>query len=124
MINSTSINEVHYSVKYIEVVDCPPHNKIVKARTADDGLRAVGQAHTRLGAPDPRKDSHGGIYFRIQRQIKAYKKDDASPKRVKPVPIIIIIFIAAQALGDTRSEEEMAITNMITNTFFFLLRPG
>jgi hypothetical protein len=43
---------------------------------------------------------------------------------VKPVPIIIIIFIAAQEFGDTRSEEEMAISDMITITFFFILRPG
>jgi hypothetical protein len=102
----------------------PPHYKHVKARTAEDGLRAVGPAHARLGGPDPRKDSHGGIDFRIQRQIKAYKKDDAPSKRVKPVPIIIIIFIAAQAFGDTRSEEEMAIVDMITIAFFFLLHPG
>jgi hypothetical protein len=51
-----------------------PFHKPVKARTVEDGLRAVGQAHARLGAPDLRKDLHGGIYFRIQRQIKAYKK--------------------------------------------------
>jgi hypothetical protein len=37
----------------------PRHNP-VKARTVEDGLRAVGQAHARLGGPDPRKDSHGG----------------------------------------------------------------
>jgi hypothetical protein len=43
---------------------------------------------------------------------------------VKPVPIIIIIFIAAQAFGDTRSEEEMAIADMITIAFFFLLLSG
>jgi G:T-mismatch repair DNA endonuclease (very short patch repair protein) len=101
-----------------------PRHKPVKARTVEDGLRSVGQAHARLGGPDPRKDSHGGIDFRIQRQIKAYKKDDAPPKRVKPVPILIVIFIAAQAFGDTRSDKEMAIAYMITIAFFFLLRPG
>jgi hypothetical protein len=68
--------------------------------------------------------SHGGIYFWIQRQIKAYKKNDAPPKRMKPVPIIVIIFVAAQAFGDTRLEEEIAIADMITIAFFFLLRPG
>jgi hypothetical protein len=90
----------------------------------EDGLRAVGQVHAQLRPPDPRKDSHDGIYFWIQRQIKAYKKDDAPPKCVKPVPIIIIIFIAAQAFGDTCSEEEMTIADIITIAFFFLLRPG
>jgi hypothetical protein len=101
-----------------------PRHKPVKARAVEDGLRAVGQEHARLGALDPRKDSHGGIDFRIKRQIKAYTKDDAPPKRVKPVPILIIIFIAAQAFGDTRSDEDMAIADMITIAFFFLLRPG
>jgi hypothetical protein len=111
-------------VKGIGLDACPPLHKPIKDRTVEDGLCAVGQAHTRLGAPDPRKDSHGGIDFWIQRQIKAYKKDDAPPKRVKPVSIIIIIFIAAQAFGDARSEEEMAIADIITITFFFLLHPG
>jgi hypothetical protein len=43
-----------------------PLQNAIKARTAEDALRAVGQAHARLGAPDPRKDHHGGIDFRIE----------------------------------------------------------
>jgi hypothetical protein len=109
-----------FSANDIEMDGCPPRHKPVKARTVEDGLRAVGQAHARLGAPDPRKDSHGGIDF----QIKAYKKYDAPPKRVKPVPILIIILFASQVFGDTRSDEDMAIADMITIDFFLLLRPG
>jgi hypothetical protein len=90
-----------------------------------DGLREVGQAYARLGGGAyPRKDAHISIYFRIQRQTKAYKKDDSPLKRVKSVPIITIIFIIYQSVGDTHSEEEMAITDMITIAFFLLLRPG
>jgi hypothetical protein len=89
----------------------------------EDDIRAVGQVFARLGAPDPRKDAHGGIDFLIQRQIKAYKKDDDPPRRVKPIPIPIIIVIVAQTFGDTRSDEEMAIADMIVIAFF-LLRPG
>jgi hypothetical protein len=85
----------------------------------------LGQAYTQLPPPDPCKDSRGGIDFRIQHQIKAYKKDDSPPKCVKPAPIIIIIIIfIAHSFGDTHLEEEMAIADMITITFFFLLRPG
>jgi hypothetical protein len=102
----------------------PPRNNPIKDRTVEDGIRAVGQAFARLGPPDPRKDAHGGIDFWIQQQIKAYKKDDAPPRRVKPIPITIIFFIVAQALGSTRSDEEMAIVDMIVIAFFFLLRPG
>jgi hypothetical protein len=102
-----------------------PRNKPFKAITVEDGIRAVDQAYARLGYPDPRKDSHGGIDFWVQRQIKAYKRDDTPPKCVKPVPtIIIIIFITAQAFGDTRSEEEIVIADMIAIAFFFLLCPG
>jgi hypothetical protein len=102
----------------------PPPNNPVKARTVEDSIRAVGQAFARLGAPDPRKDAHGNIDFRIQRQIKAYKKDDVPPRRVKSVPITIISFIVAQAFGATRSDEEMAVADMMVIAFFFLLRRG
>jgi hypothetical protein len=42
---------------------------------------------------------------------------------LKPVPIIILIFIVAQTFGDTRDVAEMAIVDMIVVAFFFLLRP-
>jgi hypothetical protein len=90
----------------------------------EDGLRAVGQAHARLGGPDPRKDSHGDIDFWIQRQIKAYTKVDSPSRRLKPVPIFIIIFIMAEAFGYARTDAEMAIADMITIAFFLLLQPS
>jgi hypothetical protein len=90
----------------------------------EDGIRAVVQTHAPVGAPDPRKYAHGGIDFRIQHQIKAYKKDDAPSLRVKPVSVIIIIFSVAQAYGDTREVAVMAIAEMIVIAFFYLLRPG
>jgi hypothetical protein len=101
---------------------CLAPRKHVKSRTVEDGIRAVGQAHARLGSLDPRKDARGGIYLRIQHQIKAYKKDDAPPLRVKPVPIIIII--VAQAYGDMREVAKMAIANMSVIAFFYFLCPG
>jgi hypothetical protein len=90
----------------------------------EDALRAVGQAHARLGGDDPRKDNFGGIDFRIQLQIKSYHKVDDPPRRVKPIPITIIIYILAQAFGVARNEEDLSIADMITIAFFFLLRPG
>jgi hypothetical protein len=90
----------------------------------ENGICAGGQKKTRLGGPYPRKDAHSGIDFRIQRKIQAYNKDDAPPRRVKPVPIIIIIFIVAQAFRDTWFVDEMAISDMIMISFFFLLQPG
>jgi hypothetical protein len=84
----------------------------------------VGQAHARLGAPDPRKDHHGGIDFRIQRQIKAYAKTDDPPRRVKPVPIIIVVYILQLAYDAARGVADTAIADMICITFVFLLHPG
>jgi hypothetical protein len=78
-----------FGERYCDGRLAPLHNA-VKSRTVEDILRAVSQAHARLGAPDPRKDHHGGIDFRIQRQIKAYAKP---LRRVKLVPIIIIVYI-------------------------------
>jgi hypothetical protein len=101
-----------------------PLKNPVKARTVEDALRAVGQAHARLGAPDPRRDTFGGIDFRIQRQIKSYHKVDDPPRRVKPIPITIIVYIMSSAFGRERNEEDLAIADMITIAFFFLLRPG
>jgi hypothetical protein len=102
----------------------PPLKNAIKVRTVEDALRAIVQAHARLGAPDPRKDSHGGIDFRIQRQISSYKRVDRPPCRVKPIPIIIIMYILAQAYDNHRSDSDLAIADTIVIAFFFLLRPG
>jgi hypothetical protein len=90
----------------------------------EDALHAIGQTFARLGSPDIRKDAFGDIDFRIGRQIRAYKKEDSPPKRVKPIPILIVIFVLAQAYGLTRDEGSKAIGDMITIAFFYLLRPG
>jgi hypothetical protein len=104
--------------------DCPPVTSPPKLELWRTDYAQWFRRTPDWGGAYLRKDAHGGIDFRIQRQIKAYNKDDAPPKRVKPVPIIIIIFIIAQAYGDTHSEEEMAIADIITITFSFLLRLG
>jgi hypothetical protein len=101
-----------------------PRHNAVRARTVEDALRAIGQAFARVGSPDVRKNVYGDIDFRIQRQIRAYKREDSPPKRVKPIPIVIILYILAQAYGITRHDDTQAIADMITIAFFFLLRPG
>jgi hypothetical protein len=99
------------------------HNA-VRAGTVEDALRAIGQAFVRVGSPDARKNIYGDIDFRIQRQIRAYKREDSPPKRVKPIPIVIIIYILVQEYGITRHEDTQVIADMINIAFFFLLRPG
>jgi hypothetical protein len=90
----------------------------------EDTLRAIGQTFARLGSPDIRKDAFGDIDFRVGRQTRAYKKEDSPPKRVKPIPILILTLILAQAYGRTRDDGSIAIADMITIAFFYLLRPG
>jgi hypothetical protein len=90
-----------------------PKQHSAKSRTVEDALRDVGQAHARLGPPDPRKDHHGKIDFRIQRDIKAYEKSDNPPRRVKPIPMSVILYILEQAYGDSRTLANTAIADMI-----------
>jgi hypothetical protein len=99
------------------------HNTI-KYHTVEDAVRAVGQAHARLGGVERCKDHHGGIDVCIQRQIKAYAKTDDPLRRVKPVPIIGIVYILHMAYDASREVVAMAIANLICIAFFFILRPG
>lgn len=95
----------------------------VRARTAEDYLRFIGQTFQSVGSPDPRLNVFGKIDFRISRMISAWKKQDPPPNRVKPVPLRVIrsISFIAQASSDPLV---IAISDMIAIAFFFLLRPG
>ena len=101
-----------------------PSNNTARSRTVEGALRAVGQKFTSLGAWDIRKDATGAIDFRLQRMLKAYKRQDLPPTRVKPLPITIVLFLLQRAYGRDRYEDRMAIADMICVAFFFLLRPG
>jgi hypothetical protein len=93
--------------------------------TVEDAVRAVGQAFTHLGDPDIRKDLFGEIDFRISRLFTCYKKEDSPPSRLKPVPIIIVMFILSHDNADTTiPEDRRAIADLICIAFYFLLWPG
>jgi hypothetical protein len=80
--------------------------------------------HSPDGSPDIRKDVFGNIYFWSSHRIRAYKKEDSPPKWVKPIPIIIIIFLLAQAYGQERDDGAVAIADIITITIYYLLHAG
>jgi hypothetical protein len=101
-----------------------PSGQPVRAGTVEDALRAVGQTFASLGAKDIRKDSVGNIDFRIQRQLRSYRKEDPSPSRVKPIPIQVIHAVLHRAYGPHGSTASQAIADMIVIAFFYLLRPG
>ena len=100
-----------------------PHNKQVRGRTVEGALRSIGQTLASLGAQDPRLTCTGGIDFRIQRMIAAYKKQDPPPARVKPIPLAALRHIVSIAAA-SQSPRLLASAQMITLAFFFLLRPG
>jgi hypothetical protein len=82
-----------------------PSSKCVQSHTVEDTLREVGQMFARLGGADARKDFSGEIDFRIRRQLRAYKKEDSPPSIVKPVSILIIVYILNIAHGVDRKDD-------------------
>jgi hypothetical protein len=52
------------------------------------------------------------------------RKKIPPPSRVKPISILIIVYILNLAHGTCRKDDEQAIGDMIAIAFFFLLRPG
>ena len=65
----------------------------------------------------------GKIDFRLQRQLAAYTKEDPPPNRVKPVPVSVIQLVP-YAVHASNEDGNLAIADMISLAFFFLLRPG
>jgi hypothetical protein len=100
-----------------------PSRNAVCYGTVEDTFRAVDQAFIQLGETDVRKDTFGELDFRLTQQFRCYKKED-SPSRVKPSPILIIIFIFTQAYSSTSLPDRQAMTDIDTITFYFLLHPG
>lgn len=100
-----------------------PSRHRVRSRTVEDAVRSVGQTFATVGSPDPRLNYVGKIDFRIQRQLSCYSKQDPPPNRVKPIPVPILMNILANALAAAHVFQ-IAVADMITLAFFFLLRPG
>jgi hypothetical protein len=89
----------------------------------ENALRAIGQTLATLGLPDPRLMQNGKLDLRLQRQLKAYKKQDPPPTRVKPIPLPIIAH-AAHLCYLANTPQSMAVADMLILGFYFLLRPG
>ena len=92
--------------------------RTVRSRTVENALRSIGQTLAAMGSPDPRYTSTGKIDFRLQRMLAAYRKIDAPPMRVKPIPVPILQHIMHQASW-APSDFALAQANMICLAFFF-----
>jgi hypothetical protein len=100
-----------------------PSGHPVRARTAEDAVRSVGQAFSSLGAPDPRLNHIGQMDFRLQRTIAGWRKLDSPPTQKKPVPRRVLLKASRLALLRGRPRD-LAIMDLMWMGFFFLLRPG
>ena len=82
----------------------------------------MGQAHARLGAPDPRLTLNN-LDFRLGSLLQSWKKDDPPPQRVKPLPLPVLSQVWTIAQGEDTPLTSAAASCLIAG-FFFLLRPG
>jgi hypothetical protein len=83
----------------------------------------VGQTFASVGSPDPRLTPAGKHEFRLRRQLTGYAKADPPPNRVKPIPIAVIYHVINLANAEGNSDS-LAIADMVSIAFFFLMRPG
>ena len=87
----------------------------------EDYLWTVSTTIASLGAKDPRLGPDGKIDIRLHNLRCAYTKEDPSPRRVKPVPIQLVLHAAWQ---NQSSNLARAISDLTIVGLFFLLRPG
>ena len=53
-----------------------PSGRMVRGRTVEGAVRAIGQTIASVGAPDPRLTSSNRMDFRLTRMWTAFKRDD------------------------------------------------
>lgn len=101
-----------------------PGGSAVKSRTAEDAVRLISQTFQMLGLGDPRTDpATRRMDSRWTRLWKDWKHYDDPPKRVKPIPLGILL--EAQRLADESGSIALQATaRMMWVAFFFLCRPG
>ena len=95
----------------------------LRARSVEDAIRAVAQAHTLVGRRDPRCAADNTIDTRISLMLKAYAKEDPAPTRVKPLPVPLLRAASDIALHGN-SAVSQALSDCLWIGFFFLNRPG
>ena len=101
-----------------------PSGRQVRSRTVEDALRSIGQAFSALGAPDPREVAPNKIDFRLQRQLRGYKRQDPAPTRVRPIPTLALQEAQRIASSPSGTSREHALADLMWLAYFFLLRPG
>ena len=103
-----------------------PSGRRVTANWVSNVLLSVGQKFKRMGAPDPRLSKFDGKFdYRLVQQLRGWRKGDAPPTRVRPVPITLVTFLLNSAhINAVTSPAVKAYADITCLAFFFLLRPG
>ena len=103
-----------------------PRRKSVRARTAEDAMRQVGQAFSLLGKLDPRHSRHAPaqLDFRYSRLISFWKNQDPGAKRRRPLPRALLRKATEFSSRNDASPANKALNRLMWLGFFFLLRPG
>ena len=102
-----------------------PRGNPVRSGSVADALRSIGQAYASLGSPDIRLDATGSLDFCLSRQLRSYTKEDPPSKRVKPVPIQVVMSVLTAAYDPAHVDPGFrAVADMICLGFYFMLRPG
>jgi hypothetical protein len=114
----TQYHTSKYSDNALETADSP---KPVRASTVADTIRMVGQTYMQLGTRDIRLDKlTGQSDFRLQRQPKAFEKQDPATTRVKPIPFQLVHHTVTTAhKHGQHSNATHATADMIRIAFFF-----
>lgn len=99
-----------------------PRGQQVRARTAEDAVRLVGQAFAQLGADDPRL-KWGKIDFRLSRIFRAWKRLDGPSLRKRPIPRTVL-WELTKVTWARKTAQQLAATDLMWIGFFFLLRPS
>lgn len=100
-----------------------PNQKPVRARTAEDALRFVGQAFASVGALDPRRTTHGAIDYRITRQLAGWKKADPPSRRREIIPRCVLDSVTSTA-WQAATAQDFALSDLMWLGIHFLLRPS
>ena len=85
----------------------------------EDSVRLVGQAFSTLGVRAPKR-----INFRLQRQLRGYKRLDPAPTRIKPIPWRALQEANRISQTVAGTQQELALTDLMWIAYYFLLWPG
>lgn len=100
-----------------------PLGQHVRARTAKDAVRFVGQAFAAVGSPDPRLNAQGKMDFRLSRQVSGWRRADPPSQRRDIIPRSVLLSLS-QTARRLPTAQNLAAVDLLWIGLHFLLRPS